>query len=153
MANRSSHRAHRPARPGFTFVELLIVMIIAGVLLSVAGLSIGKQVARDRVRRAATVVEGMLTEASTLAARRHSPVKIVLTGTALEIQDRATNAVIQSESFSATSDMRATLVLNPSIGVEIFPNGRGNAAFQVTVSGSDLSFVVSRTTTGIVRRN
>jgi prepilin-type N-terminal cleavage/methylation domain-containing protein len=144
--------ALRPARAGFTVIELLIVVVIAGILLGIAGPAIGNQVARDRVLRSAMVVEGLLNEASQLAVRRSTPVRVVLSGSALQIQDRETNAVIKQRNFGPGFELRATLTISPSDGIEIFPNGRANAPVSVTVAGTNLSQTVSRTATGIVRR-
>ncbi len=152
MSIRSSRNARSSARSGFTLIELLIVIVVAGILLGISGASIGKQIARDRVNRSASVVQGMLTEASTLAFRRHAPVRIVLSGNSLRIIDRATSAVIRQKDFGPGFDLRATLAISPSGGVTVFPNGRADASVRVSVSGQDLSLVVSRTATGIVRR-
>ena len=152
MPLRQRSSAGASARSGFTLIELLLVIVIAGILLGISGASIGKQIARDRVNRSAGVVQGLLTEASTLAFRRHAPVRIVLSGTTLQIQDRATSSVLRQRNFGPGFDLRATLAFSPSGGVTVFPNGRANAALRVTVSGQGLSLVVSRTATGIVRR-
>ena len=146
---------HRPAgrsRRGFTLIELLVVIVIAGILLTIGGASIGTQIAHDRVSRSATVVQGLLTEASQLAVRRRAPVRVVLTGTALQITDRATGTVIKQRNFGNAYDLRATLVMSPSAGITIFPNGRADSNLRVAVSGPGLTTTVSRTATGIVRR-
>jgi len=139
-------------RRGFTLIELLVVIVIAGVLVAMSAGAIGRQIARDRVLRSASVVEGMLSEASQLAVRRRLPVTVTLSGTTLRINDRASGTALESRNFGPTFDLRATLAVNPSGGVTIYPNGRANAALQVTVSGSGLTQTVSRTATGIVRR-
>lgn len=140
------------SRRGFSLIELLVVMVVAGLLLGIGGASIGRQIARDRVVRSATVVQGMLTEASQLAVRRRAPVQVTLSGTALQITDRATGFVLKEQNFGPAFDLRATVALNPTTGITIFPNGRANAALSVTVSGSQLTITITRSATGIVRR-
>lgn len=139
-------------RAGFTLIELLIVVIIAGILLTISAGAIGRQIARDRVIRSATVVEGILAEAGQMAVRRRTPITVTLVNNALRINDRSTGNALRSESFGPGFDLRATLAINPSGGITIFPNGRADAAVSVTVSGSGLTQTVSRTATGIVRR-
>lgn len=142
----------RRTRAGFSLIEMLVVVTIVGILLAISGGAIGRQIARDRVLRSATVVQGMLTEASQLAVRRRAPVRVEFNGGELQIIDRNTNTVIKGRSFGPTMDLRATLSLSPSGGITIFPNGRANSGIRISVSGPDLTTVVSRTATGIVRR-
>lgn len=142
----------RTRRPGFSLIEMLIVVVIAGVLVTISAGAIGKQIARDRVLRSANVVQGMLTEASQLAVRRRTPVRVNVSGTSLQITDVATSAVLKQRNFGPDYDLRATLTAAPTAGVVIYPDGRADAALSVTVSGSSLTTVVSRTATGIVRR-
>ena len=130
---------HRPR--GFTLIEVLIVVTILGILVAISGSSIGRQVARDRVIRASTVVEGMLVEATQLAVRRRVPMSITAQGSTLQIRDRATGTVVKSRGFGAGSDLNATLTLSPATGVTIFPNGRANAALTVTLAGEGLQLV------------
>lgn len=146
---------------GFTLIEVLMVIIILGILVSIAGTSVGKQLSQDRVLRASTVVEGMLTEATQLAVRRRTPISICLrTGTTiLQIVQRPSGGTcadvttpLKSRGFGPGSDLEATLTMDPTAGVTIFPNGRANADLTVTVAGRDVQFQVRRTATGVVRR-
>jgi prepilin-type N-terminal cleavage/methylation domain-containing protein len=147
-----SARYLRPRSAGFSLIEVLVVVMILGILVSVGGTAIGRQVARDRVLRASTVVEGMLVEATQLAVRRRRPMRVDIQGNALRIVDRDSSKVVKSRGFGAGSDLNATLTLSPPTGVTIFPNGRADAALTVTLSGEGLQYVVGRSATGIVRR-
>ncbi len=142
----------RSARTAFTLIEMLLVIVIVGALLAVAIPNVGRQVSRDRTNRAASVILGMLDEASQLAVRRRSPVTVTLSSGTLFVRDRATNAILKQRTFS-TNDLRATVVIRPTTGITIFPNGRANAALSVSVTGGGESALVTRTATGILRRN
>lgn len=129
----------------------MLVVVVAGILLTIGGVSIGRQVRRDRAVRAASVVQGLLLEASTIAVRRRQPVRIGLSGTKLQITARSGGTVLKAHDFGPGFDLRATLALAPSGGVTVFPNGRADASLTVTVSGASVSHTVTRTATGVVR--
>ncbi len=148
----ATHSISRGVRRGFSLIEILMVVVLVGILLSVSVPAVGRQVTRDRVIRSATVVQGMLEEASLAAARRRSPVTVTLSGGALRLTDRETNEVLRERTFGNDQDLRATLRMSPAGGITIFPNGRGDAALSIALTGGGASSVVTRTTTGIVRR-
>jgi prepilin-type N-terminal cleavage/methylation domain-containing protein len=152
MSRIPSNRVTVNNRVGFSLIEVLLVMIMVGMLLSVALPRVGRQINRDRAQRSAMVVHGMLDEAGAIAARIGTPVTVTLASGTLSIKNRATNAVYRSRPFGAGQDLRATVTLSPNTGIEIFPNGRGSAALTVTLTFDDYSTTVTRTATGIVRR-
>jgi type IV fimbrial biogenesis protein FimT len=140
-------------RVGFSLIELLLVMTIVGLLLSIAVPNVGRQINSDRANRSASAIMGMLDEAGQLAARRRAPVTVKYVSGTLTVADRATGTAIRSRSFGPESDLRGTVTFSPSAGIEIFPNGRANAALTVTVTGGSASATVTRSATGILRRN
>lgn len=139
-------------RPGFTLIELMIVVVIVGLLLGIAVPNVGRQISTDRANRAAAVVLGMLDEAGQLAVRRNAPVTVTLASGVVFVRDRATNAVLRQRTFGG-NDMKANVSFAPNGGITIFPNGRANAALTVTLTGGNATATVTRTATGILRRD
>lgn len=140
------------ARGGFTLIELLIVVVIVGLLLAVSVPGIGRSINADRVNRSAFVVQSMLDEAGQLAARRAAPVTVTLASGTLRVNLRSTGAALKQRSFGGSEDVRAGIAINPSGGITIFPNGRSNAALTVTLTGGGETATVTRSTTGVIRR-
>ena len=142
------------SRPAFTLIELLIVIVVVGILLATALPRVGRTINRDRVLRSAVVVQSMLDEAGQSAARLRVPVdvKYVTTTGRIEVTNRSTGAVLRSRPFGASQDLRATVAFAPTAGITIFPNGRATAELRISLSTDGFSTVVSRTATGILRR-
>ena len=66
------------SRGGFTLMELLVVLAIAGIVMTMVIPSISRSMAQTRVQRAASVVGSDLQYAYSMAARRRAPVRITV---------------------------------------------------------------------------
>lgn len=63
-----------PRRRGFTVVELIIVLTLTGIMMSLAGVTVGRYFGRSAARRAAQVFAHDLTQARMFAVRSREPV-------------------------------------------------------------------------------
>lgn len=143
---------HADAHRGFSLIELLVVLSITGILIAVSVTQISRQMNRDRVLRAATMVQGVLVEASQLAVRRRAPMRVVLTGSSVQVRQRTGDSLVRQWRFDAASDMRATLAFTPSAGITIFPNGRADTTLSVLLTSTTGRATVTRSATGVIRR-
>ena len=71
--------AHIPARRGFTLVELLVVVLIIGLMLATAALSVGAGTASAQMKNAVRSVWHLSGYARTMALLRQHPVVITYT--------------------------------------------------------------------------
>jgi prepilin-type N-terminal cleavage/methylation domain-containing protein len=126
---------------GFTLIEMLIVVIVLGATASLVAPSVGRGVARARVRRAAAIVATDLELAFTTAARQRMPVRVTFSPSTLayQVADRATGDVLMTRSFGAGSDMALSSLTVSATVFDIYPNG--------TATGPDTINLRSRTHT------
>lgn len=61
---------------GFTFVELMVTLVVASILISVALPSVSEMIAKQRIKTAATDLYISLSKARSEALKRNSSVKI-----------------------------------------------------------------------------
>ncbi len=71
--------AHIPARRGFTLVELLVVVLIIGLMLATAALSVGAGTAAAQMKNAVRSVWHLSGYARTMALLRQHPVVVTYT--------------------------------------------------------------------------
>lgn len=140
-------------RPGFTILELVIVMSIMAVMASVSLPRISETMRRNRVNRAALVVAGDLQTAFSIAGRQRAPVRLTLNTSTLTytIANRALGTVLRSRAFGATTEFRLTSVTFQPGQVDIFPSGISSAPLTVTVASGDYSRSVTASSAGFVR--
>lgn len=149
-------RPFRPSslRAGFTMVEILAVVIIFGVLVTVAMPKVQGIMRTSRVNAAAAIVAGDLNHAYTLAARSRRPVRLTCddAGTGYTITDRDTpENVMVTRLVGSDKDMKITSGSCSTATVDFFPNGLASSAFDITLASVGDARLVSMSRVGKVR--
>ena len=135
-------------------VEILAVVIIFGVLVTVAMPKVQGIMRTSRVNAAAAIVAGDLGHAFTLASRSRRPVRLECNaaGTGYTITDRDNPAdVMVTRSMGSDKDMKITAGNCSAASVDFFPNGLASSAFDITLVSVDDGRLVSMTRVGNVR--
>src|SRR6185436_17675025 len=78
------------ARHGFSLMEMLIVVILIGIVMSVAGVRVSGMMTQQRVIRAASTIQTQMETAFALAGRNRVPMKIVFATSASAITLKTT---------------------------------------------------------------
>jgi type II secretion system protein H len=130
----------RHSTRGFTLIEMLIVVVVLGLLAAIALPKVGSQVARSKVRQAATVVMGDLEQAVSLAARARRPmvIRCDCANLALVLRDRgAADSIRLRRTFAAGTSMEISTLALSRDSVIVFPSGVLSDTLAVTVTGTD----------------
>ena len=134
--------------------EILAVVIIFGVLVTVAMPKVQGIMRTSRVNAAASIVAGDLGHAFTLAARSRRPVRLTCddAGTGYSITDRDNpGEVMVTRSMGSDEDMKITSGACSAATVDFFPNGLASSAFDITLVSVDDGRLVTMTRVGKVR--
>ena len=142
-------------RPGFTLVELAIVLVIIGVTTAVSVPRIGRLVANERARRATAEISTFFEYAFSVARRSSKPltVQYVAATGVLKLTDRATGNPIRQMPLKANSEYQFQDVgFTPSGAVVVYPNGMSSSAMALTVGmSSGISTTITASRVGQVR--
>lgn len=135
-ARRRPSRLAPPDSQGFTLTEILIVMVIVGVLATLAVPSFNELIASQRIKSMASDLNASLTLARSEAIKRNKNVTLSPAGTwqnGWQIAD-PDNAGVNIEFHEAFTGLTAT---GPN-DVTYRSSGRilGNAAPQFNISGT-----------------
>jgi prepilin-type N-terminal cleavage/methylation domain-containing protein len=146
--------SHKYARHGFTVLELIAVVVILGIMASVAGPAMSRVVRHNRVNRATTIVVADLQNAFATAGRQRMPVLIQADSTTRSYQfvDRKTGTVLRIRTFYGdTSDFRlSTLQFIPQT-VSVFPSGNSSAPVTINLASGDYSKQITASSAGFIR--
>jgi len=154
MARRTRLGGLQRSRNGFTAIEIIIVLVIIGLVASIAMPRISTTVAADRVRRAQFIVGSQLELAFQYAARTRKPVTVTLASGVLTISDRASGTAYKKLNLAQNGPWALTSVTaTPSGGITIFPTGIASSAIRITLTNNSYSRVVSATIAGQVTKS
>jgi prepilin-type N-terminal cleavage/methylation domain-containing protein len=148
-------RARRVSAPrGFTFIEMMVVVTIAGIL---GGLSIGKisaYMTQQRVIKASASLTNDLQQAFIIAARTRKPVRVVLDTARMElsITDRAQASAMRKRSLSGAYGLTSkNISFYPSVPLEIYPNGLAADTMAISLRASGTSRYIRVSRAGMVQ--
>lgn len=142
------------ARGGFTLLEVLIVLVIAGIVLGTAIPSISRSMAQTTMQRAASNVSGDLHLARSMAARQRKPVRISIDTAqkVFRVRDLATPTTIYSERhFGAAGEHPVLRMLVSDTSLVIYPSGLATGPLTVQLFAATNSRRVTMTRAGMVR--
>ncbi|HWP38866.1 MAG TPA: GspH/FimT family protein [Gemmatimonadales bacterium] len=120
---------------GYTIVELLVVIVVFGVLLSIAYTRLSPALDHARVQRAATVLATDLQYAQMLAVRQREPVALVINESlkGYVIRERDTATVYRQRFFGSGTEFLLDEFTATSPFIEMFPNGVATATTTFTL--------------------
>jgi prepilin-type N-terminal cleavage/methylation domain-containing protein len=141
--------------PGFSMLEMLLVLIVIGILVTIAVTKTSKVMRHERVNRAAQVMVQDFQNGFAMAGRQRAPVRLTFSPTAktYTFSDRATGTVYLTRYMDKTSEFQLSTMTPSATTIDVLPNGIGSTAFTVAIALGDYSKTVSASTAGFVRAN
>jgi prepilin-type N-terminal cleavage/methylation domain-containing protein len=141
-------------RPGYTLMELLVVVALAAAIMAVTLPRMSRNLAEIRLQRAATVVSSDLRLAHSLAERQRRPVTIAIDTNAkiMRVSDGQTSTLTYSERrFDSRSEYPVQQMNVNSNTLTVFPNGFASGELNMTMTSNGITRTVSMTRAGQVR--
>ena len=125
------------ARHGFSVLEMLVVVILVGIIMSVAGLRVSGMRTQQQVVRAASTIQTEMELAYAVAGRNREPMKIVFSTSASSVLLRVTNRTGTMEYGRA--DFKQLGLANGDVTassneVTVFPNGFASDTLSIEIS-------------------
>lgn len=146
-------RAHA-RRPGFSLLELLIVMVIIGIVVMMAAPSISGGLRQTHAQQASATIAQDLERGLAMAARTHRPVVVEVNTDSMvyHLVDRVTGDVYATQHMApGRSEFGLTSMTATSTSVHLLPNGTIDAPFQVTIQAGDSRSRIRVTRAGLIR--
>lgn len=143
------------AQEGFSLLELLIVLTVAGIVLGMAIPAMSRSMAQTTMQRAASTVAADLHLAHSMAARQRRPVRISIDTIqkVFRVRDQITPTTVYSERhFGPAGDHPVTAMLVSDTAVIIYPGGLASSGLTMQLrAGATQRRTVSMTRAGMVR--
>jgi prepilin-type N-terminal cleavage/methylation domain-containing protein len=143
----------RHSRSGFTLLEMLLVVVLVGVIGTMAIPQISRLTGRNSVGRAALVVRQDLQRAFALAARLRKPVTLTADNSSAIYQvTDASNNVLLVRRLSRSQEYGVETMTFAPTTLTIQPSGVASAAVIVTLTSGGSTRQVKMTAAGLIRR-
>jgi type II secretory pathway pseudopilin PulG len=138
-------------------MEMLIVVILVGIIMSVAGLRVSGMMTQQRVIRAASTIQTQMETAFALAGRQHEPMRIVFATSASAITVKTIN---RDDRTVTTTDLRQLGLSNGNVTassneITVYPNGFASDTLSIKVlvtrNGATYQRIVRMSRAGLVK--
>ena len=142
------------ARPGFSLLELMVVIVIVGIVGAMSMGRFHKIMIQQRIARAASTVRNDLEAAFTTAGRNQRPVRISwdATNMQLDISDRMgirhyRRTTLGQDPYGLTPSV---VTVSRASGIEVYPSGLANDTLLITFSMDSITKSVRMSRAGLV---
>jgi prepilin-type N-terminal cleavage/methylation domain-containing protein len=138
---------------GFTVIEMLLVVVVFGILLSIAYVRLTPSLDHARVNRAAAVLATDLQYARMLAVRQREPIAVIALGSAkaYRIRGRDTTVIHRERLMGPDTEFALDAFSASPLSVELFPNGVATTTTTFTLGRQGYQRQVRLTRAGQVR--
>jgi prepilin-type N-terminal cleavage/methylation domain-containing protein len=153
-----THSKRLRARSGFSIIEMLVVVILIGIVMSVAGVKMTNIRTQQRVVRAASTIQTEMEKAFAVAGRTRAPTLISFstspTAIYLRVTDRAATTEYGRVDFRQLGFSNGNITASAA-SVTVFPQGLAESALTVTISvtanGATYKRVVTMSRAGMIK--
>jgi prepilin-type N-terminal cleavage/methylation domain-containing protein len=133
---RTTFRGLR-ARSGFSILEMLVVVVLVGIIMSVAGVRVSSMITQQKVVRAAGTIQTDMEMAFALAGRNRAPMTIRFATSASAIQLTVTDR--GGTVFYRRNDLKALGLNNGDVTassnvITVFPSGFASDTLSIEIS-------------------
>jgi len=135
-------------------VELAIVIVLGGLLMSLAVWKTGPALQHARIRQVAATVSADLQYAQMIAARQREPVVVIVNPSLKLILIRSRDGTTEFRRRfmgPGTEYGLTSMAVTPTTTVQVFPNGIATETMTVTASASGYTRRVRLTRAGQIR--
>jgi prepilin-type N-terminal cleavage/methylation domain-containing protein len=145
-------------RKGFTLVELLVVLLMIGIVASIAIRSVGDTMQRDRVVKLSAILSTDLEQAFATAGRLRQPVRILIDSSkrTFSIANRADTTLKYRTRQFVTGDLAIGFISASRNTLDIMPSGLATDTLKLRIgiyskNGTTYRKTLRMTRGGLVR--
>lgn len=140
-------------RTGFTLLEITLVVVVLGVVASIAMPRLSPATTAHRVNQAANLVVADLELANAMAAQRRIPLELRVDSArrGLTLVMRDSGKVIRQRALGIESEWKIESVVSTPASVVLFPGGTTSSPFQVVLRAGGHNRTVTMSRAGLVR--